>query len=112
LLADGTDVVSNHEFYISSREFAEKHGDITAILLEEEDKIDAWSKDHPKELAEKLAPQLGIDIDSLILASGRRAYGVQPIDEELIKGQQAIADTFSALELIPKKIDIQDALLK
>jgi sulfonate transport system substrate-binding protein len=112
LLADGTDLVSNHEFYLATRSFAEKYPDIVDILLEEADKIDSWSKDHPQELAEKLSPQLGIDVESLLLASGRRAYGVQPIDDELIKAQQAIADTFSDLELIPKAIDINDAILK
>jgi sulfonate transport system substrate-binding protein len=112
LLADGTDVVSNHEFYLATRSFAEKHPDIIKILLEEADKIDVWSKDHPKELAEKLSPQLGIDVESLILASGRRGYGIQQIDDKLIKAQQAIADTFLELQLIPKAIDINDAILK
>ena len=111
LLADGTDVVSNHEFYLAARPFAEKYPDIIDTLLEEADKIDAWAKDHPKELAEKLSPQLGIDVESLELASGRRGYGVQQIDEELVKAQQAIADTFHALELIPVAIDIRDAIL-
>lgn len=112
ILADGTDAVSNHEFYLATRSFAEKYPDIVDILLEEADEIDVWSKEHPQELAEKLSPQLGIDIESLLLAAGRRNYGVQPIDEELIKAQQAIADTFYNLELIPKKLDINDAILK
>ncbi|MNW41889.1 putative aliphatic sulfonates-binding protein precursor [compost metagenome] len=112
VLADGEGVVSNHEFYLATREFAEKYPDLVNILLEEADKIDAWSKEHPQELAEKLSPQLGIDVESLVLAAERRNYGVQPIDAELIKAQQAIADTFLDLELIPKKLDINDAILK
>ncbi|SDG53285.1 sulfonate transport system substrate-binding protein [Fontibacillus panacisegetis] len=112
VLADGEGVVSNHEFYLATREFAEKYPDLVNILLEEADKIDAWSKEHPQELAEKLSPQLGIDVESLVLAAERRNYGVQSIDAELIKAQQAIADTFLDLELIPKKLDINDAILK
>ncbi len=112
VIADGQGVVSNHEFYIAARPFAEKYPDIVDIVLEEADKVDAWSKEHPQELAEKLSPQLGIDVESLLLAAGRRAYGVQQIDDELIKAQQAIADTFFNLELIPKQLDIQDAILK
>ncbi|MFD2615127.1 sulfonate ABC transporter substrate-binding protein [Paenibacillus gansuensis] len=111
LLADGKDVVDNHEFYLAERSFAEKHPEVTAILLEEADKIDAWAKDHPKELAEKLSPQLGIDTASLELAAGRRQYGVQPIDEKLIAAQQQIADTFRKLELIPKDVNIKEAIL-
>lgn len=112
VLADGEGVVSNHEFYLATREFAEKYPDLVEILLEEADKIDAWSKDHPQELAEKLSPQLGIDVESLVLAAGRREYGVQRITDELVNTQQAIADTFFDLELIPNKLDINDAILK
>ncbi len=112
LLADGTDLVSNHEFYLATRVFAETYPDVIDTLLEEADKIDEWAKNNPKELAEKLSPQLGIDVESLELAAGRRGYGVQQIDDELIEAQQQIADTFHALELIPDAIDIQDAILK
>lgn len=112
VLADGEGVVSNHEFYLATREFAEKYPDLVDILLEEADKVDAWSKDHPQELAEKLSPQLGIDVESLVLAAERRNYGVQTINDELVKAQQSIADTFFDLELIPNKLDINDAILK
>lgn len=111
LLADGSDVVSNYEFYLASRSFAEKYPDIVDILLDEANKIDEWAKNNQKELAEKLSPQLGIDVPSLELASGRRQYGVQPIDQAVIDAQQQIADTFRKLELIPKDIKITDAIL-
>ncbi|MFC4778794.1 sulfonate ABC transporter substrate-binding protein [Paenibacillus sp. GCM10023252] len=111
ILADGTDVVSNHEFYLASRPFAEKYPDVIDALLEEADKVDAWAKDHPQELAEKLSPQLGIDVESLLIASKRRAYGVQEINDELVAEQQKIADKFRELELIPKDISIKDAIL-
>lgn len=112
ILADGTGLVANHEFYIASRKFAENYPDLVELLLEEADKIDTWSKENQRELAELLSPQLGIDVESLVLAAGRRAYGIQPIDQNLIEAQQAIADTFHALDLIPKKLEIRDAILK
>jgi sulfonate transport system substrate-binding protein len=112
ILADGKDTVKNHEFYLATRTFAEKYPDVIDVLLEEADKIDVWAKANPQQLAEKLSPQLGIDIPSLLLASGRRGYGVQPIDKELIDSQQQIADTFHELELIPKAIKITDVVLE
>ncbi|MVO99709.1 sulfonate ABC transporter substrate-binding protein [Paenibacillus lutrae] len=112
VLANGDGLVSNHEFYLATREFAEKYPDLVDIVLEEADKVDAWSKEHPQELAELLSPQLGIDVESLVLAAGRRDYGIEPIDEELVTAQQSIADTFVKLELIPRKINIKEAILK
>ncbi|MEF3302076.1 sulfonate ABC transporter substrate-binding protein [Paenibacillus sp. GYB003] len=112
LLADGTGVVANYEFYLASRPFAEKYPDIVKTLLDEANHIDEWAKHNQKELAEKLSRQLGIDVPSLELAAGRRLYGVQPIDQAVIDAQQKIADTFRKLELIPKNITIIDAILK
>jgi sulfonate transport system substrate-binding protein len=112
LLADGTGLVSNHEFYLASRSFAEKYPDIIDTLLKEADNIDAWARSNQKALAELLSPQLGIDVPSLELAAGRREYGVQPVDPPVIDAQQSIADTFLDLKLIPLAIDIDDAILK
>lgn len=111
ILADGTGLVANHEFYLATRTFAERYPDIIAQLLEEADKIDTWAEANTRDAAELLSPQLGIDVPSLELAAGRRAYGVQLIDDELVAQQQLIADVFHALELIPEAIDIRDAVL-
>lgn len=111
ILADGKGVVSNHEFYLASRSFAEKNPEITGTLLEELNKVDGWAKSNQKELAKLLSAQLGIDVPSLELASGRREYGVQHISEKVIAEQQRIADTFEKLGLIPKPIQVKEAVL-
>ncbi|MCZ8522742.1 MULTISPECIES: sulfonate ABC transporter substrate-binding protein [Paenibacillus] len=111
VLADGTDTVSNHEFYIASRSFAENQSEVTSILLEELNKVDEWAKTNQGELAKLLSPQLGIDIPSLEQASKRREYGVLPIDDKVIAEQQKIADTFLDVGLIPKPIQIKEAVL-
>jgi sulfonate transport system substrate-binding protein len=112
LLADGRGVVSNHEFYLASRTFAENHPDIIDALLDELNKVDEWAKNNQDELAELLSAQLGIDVPSLKLAAGRREYGVRPITDEVIAEQQRIADTFAKLGLIPQPIHVKDAVWK
>jgi sulfonate transport system substrate-binding protein len=112
LLADGRGVVSNHEFYLASRTFAENHPDIIDALLDELNKVDEWAKNNQDELAELLSAQLGIDVPSLKLAAGRREYGVRPITDEVIAEQQRIADTFEKLGLIPQPIHVKDAVWK
>lgn len=112
ILADGSDLVHNHEFYIGERSFAENYPNIVSIILDEANKIDDWALHHQRALAEKLSPQLGIDVPSLELAAGRREYGVQPINQTVIEAQQQIADTFHALQLIPTHIQVSDAVLQ
>ncbi|MBM7566088.1 sulfonate ABC transporter substrate-binding protein [Paenibacillus sacheonensis] len=112
LLTDGEGLVSNIEYYLASRKFAEANGPVIDIFKEELNKIDEWSAANQKEVAALLSPQLGIDAPSLELAAGRRGYGLQPIDDSIIEAQQKIADTFFGLKLIPKEIQVKDATLK
>ncbi|RAP75586.1 sulfonate ABC transporter substrate-binding protein [Paenibacillus montanisoli] len=112
LLTDGTDLVSNIEFYLASRQFAENNKPVIDAFNEELNKIDAWAKENQKAVAELLSPQLGIDVPSLELASARREYGITPVDDSVIEAQQKIADTFFDLQLIPKEITVKDATLK
>ncbi|MGG3682909.1 sulfonate ABC transporter substrate-binding protein [Aeribacillus composti] len=112
VLADGKDLVKNREFYLASRKFAENHKEVIDLLLEEINKTDQWAKSAPKEVAELLSPELGIDVASLEKAAKRRTYGVQKISEQVLNDQQVIADTFHQLKLISEKINVKEAALE
>ncbi|MBW7475448.1 sulfonate ABC transporter substrate-binding protein [Paenibacillus oenotherae] len=112
LLIDGKDLVANHEFYLASRSFVEGNKAIIDSVLDELNKVDVWAKENQKEVAALLSPQLNIDVPALELASGRRDYGLLPIDESIIEAQQQIADTFFKLGLIPNEIKVKDAVIE
>ncbi|MDI3257478.1 MAG: sulfonate ABC transporter substrate-binding protein [Kyrpidia sp.] len=111
VLTDGTDLVANREFYLASRSFAERHRDVIDVLLEEVNKTDEWAKKDPHAVAEFLSPELGIDVPSLELASRRRAYGVHPVTDQVLDDQQLIADIFFRIGLIPRHIQVKEAVL-
>jgi sulfonate transport system substrate-binding protein len=112
VLADGKGVVKNHEFYLAQKTFAQNNQEVVQTLLDELKKVDEWAKGNLHQLAETLSPQLGIDVESLEVASKRRDYGVEPMDDDVIAEQQRIADTFQKVGLIPKAINVKDAVLK
>ena len=111
ILADGTGVVSNHQFFLASRPYASKRADVVAIVLEEVGAVDAWAKTNPKQAAAALSPQIGLDQATVELALSRGGYGVKPVDDAVLAEQQRIADSFYDLKLIPKHINIRDATL-
>jgi sulfonate transport system substrate-binding protein len=111
ILADGTGVVSNHQFFLASRPYASKRADVVAVVLDEVGAVDAWAKTNPKEAAAALSPQLGLDQATVELALSRGGYGVKPVDDAVLAEQQRIADSFYDLKLIPKHINIRDAIL-
>jgi sulfonate transport system substrate-binding protein len=44
-------------------------------------------------------------------AVNRKQFGIVPINAELIAAQQEVADTFYRLKLIPKQINVKEAML-
>lgn len=110
VLADGKGLVSNHQFYLASRGYAEKNPEIVRIVLDEIARVDEWGARNQKEVAAILAAQTGLDVDVVALAASRYAYGVKPVNAAVIEQQQKVADAFSNLKLIPKAIVVKDAL--
>ncbi len=112
ILANGNGVVSNHQFFLASRPYASKRVDVVAIVLEELAAVDQWAKANPKDAATALSPQIGLDQPTLELALSRGGYGVTPVSDAVLAEQQAIADSFYELKLIPKRINVRDATLQ
>jgi sulfonate transport system substrate-binding protein len=112
ILADGTGLVNNREFFLASKTFAGKHPKVLEILIEELGKEEQWVKNNQSEAAEFLAPQIGIDKETLEVVLGRRAFGIEQITKERMKDQQEIADKFFELQLIPTEINTFEAQWK
>jgi sulfonate transport system substrate-binding protein len=111
ILADGQGVVSNHQFFVASRTYAQKRSDVVSIVLNEVAAVDDWAKSHINEAAAALQPQIGLDVPTLELALSRGGYGVKPVTDAVMAEQQNIADAFYNLRLIPKHINVRDATL-
>ena len=109
VLADGTGVVNNYQFFLASRDYLDKQPEVIKTVLEEIRKGDLWAKDHPKESVDLLQPVLGLERPVVELAAQRLAYGVTPVTREVLQHQQEIADAFYALKLIPRKLDVHQA---
>ncbi|MGM4926592.1 sulfonate ABC transporter substrate-binding protein [Tardiphaga sp. 804_B3_N1_9] len=109
VLADGTDTVSNYQFYLSSQKFLESDPKVVDAILEGLREVDDWAKTDIKAVAEQLSPSVGLPVAVLEVALKRQAYGIKPIDRKVITEQQQLADTFLALGLIPKAIAVADA---
>ncbi|MFG1261853.1 MULTISPECIES: sulfonate ABC transporter substrate-binding protein [Xanthobacter] len=109
-LADGTGIVSNYQFYLSTRTFADQAPQVVDVLLKGVAEVGAWVKANPKAAAAEFSPLIGIPAPILEVALARQQYDVKPITPEVAAAQQQVADAFLALGLIPKPIRIADAL--
>jgi sulfonate transport system substrate-binding protein len=108
-LADGTGIVSNYQFYFSSKKFLESEPRIVDLVLAELSEVDDWAKGDIHAVAEQFAPAIGLSVPVVEVALKRQSYGIKPITDSVIADQQQVADSFFALGLLPKQIKISDA---
>lgn len=109
-LADGTDLVSNYQFYFARKAFAEEAPQVVDAILAGVAEIGAWVKANPTAAAAQFSPLIGIPAPILEVALARQQYDVKAVTPEVAAAQQKVADAFFALGLIPKPIRISDAL--
>ena len=112
VLQDGENVIANREFFLADRNFAQAHEDVLLSLGEAIDRCATWTKTKPDEIVRYLAPQLGMSEEVLNPVIRRQSWGFQPINDQVASDQQAIADTFFSLKLIPKQVHVADAILR
>jgi len=106
IVADGSGIVNNYNFYIASRPFVQKHPQVIASALEAINETGEWVGQNQKEAAAIVAPQIGLPVEVAAVSVSRYGYGVKPLTDDVIRHQQQMADTLTELKLIPKKLDV------
>ena len=111
IATDGSIGWLNRSFYLASRTFATESTEALQILEETLADSETWQSTHAEDVAELLAAETGLDPEVHLLAESRRTFGVEPITEEIVVEQQALADLFFDIEMIPERLDISSATL-
>ncbi|MEJ1935355.1 sulfonate ABC transporter substrate-binding protein [Nostoc sp. NIES-2111] len=107
-LTDATGLAGNLGYYLAAKSFVESNPNALKVVLDNVKKVSDWAKNNPTEVAKFLSPELGIDAGVLEIAEKRRTYDVLPITDEIIAKQQAVADAFYQIQLIPKQINVKE----
>jgi sulfonate transport system substrate-binding protein len=106
------DVHDPYAFYIVGTDFVEKYPSLVARLDTVFAAEGVWANAHHEEVAQAQAAATGVDIEAIKRFVDRSNYKVIPVDDEVIKSQQAVADRFARLGLIPKPVKVADIVWK
>lgn len=112
VLRDGRNIGTPGGYYVATREFAKENPELVKIILAEIEKNGEWAEANRKEVAKLVAPILKIDLPIQEIITSRANFRLKGITPDLMKDQQRIADLFYNEKILPKKIDVQEALLK
>ncbi|BAM92062.1 putative ABC transporter substrate-binding protein [Bradyrhizobium oligotrophicum S58] len=112
VIAWDKDVHKPNSFYIVGSDFVEKYPAVVARLNAAFAAEGVWANSHHDEVAKAQAEATGVDPEAVKRFVDRSVYSVVPIDDEIIKSQQAVADRFARVGLIPKPVNVADIVWK
>jgi len=107
VLTNGLGIAPTNVFYVARRDYADKAPSVIAAMIDELDKTSHWAQTHLDDAAADTAKVSGLDVAIERAAVGRKEFGVTPLSPGVISEQQAIADTFAKLGLIPHPVDVR-----
>jgi sulfonate transport system substrate-binding protein len=106
------DVHKPNSFYIAGSDFVEKYPSLVAKLNATFAAEGDWANGHHEEVAKAQADATGVDIEAVRRFVDRSNFRVVPLDAEVTASQQAVADRFATLSLIPKPVSVTDIVWK
>jgi len=109
-LRDGSGLVDNHQFYLATRTYAEQNPAVIGVLVEEIRSVGEWVQGNIDEATTQVAPLIGLSPEITRQAVERQGYGARFITPDVVEAQQKIADVFTDLKLIPRKLSIRDVI--
>jgi len=109
LIVNGAGIGGHREFYFGRAEFLQTNPKVVDLILSVLSDTGQAAKRDPKATADFLAEKLGISPAVMERSELRKQrYFAQPISTEIVNEQQAGADIFFRLGLMPKAIRVAD----
>lgn len=110
VLARSSDVLKVNTYFLANKDFAKAHPDFVSTTIAALGDAAKWADQNRDKVAEALHEVTGVPLDAQTIAANRSRFGIFPITDEIVAGQQATADRFFKLGLIPKAVRISDAV--
>ena len=110
VLTDAVGIAPSNAFFLASRDYATRYPATIQAVVDEAKNAWHWAQSHQDKLAQVLADASGVDLSAEKVVAARTNYEVFYVTPDVVRQQQAIADTFSKLGLIPHPIQINEAV--
>ena len=95
-------------FFLANGDFVAKHPETVAAINEEVARASVWAEGHRDEAAALFSEASGVDIAAQKRAVAREDFTFGPLDDKIIAIQQATADRFARIGLIPHPVTVRD----
>lgn len=105
-----TTASAQNTFFLANKEFTQKNPGIVAAINDELTRATTWAGTNRDEAAELFSQTSGVELAAQKLTVSRTDFKFSPLNETIATQQQAVADRFHRLGLIPKAINVRDII--
>ena len=109
LVKNAEGLVPHYTFYLASRKFADTYPQTAEKVVDELKQLSDWANKNPGGAADILSTSTGLDKAIWAKAVARMPFGAERMTPEVFKEQQALADKFSEIGLLPVKVNVSSA---
>lgn len=103
-----TKATEQNSYFLANRYFTAKHPEIVAAIGEEISAATKWAAAHRDETARLYSEASGVEFAAQKRAVDRAEFTYGPLTDHVLAQQQAVADRFYKLKLIPVEIDVRE----
>jgi len=99
---------AQNTFFLANKDFTTKYPDVVGAINEELARASAWTDKNRDEAALLFSQVTGVEFAAQKRTVARSEFFFVPLSEKVVADQQAVADRFHRLGLIPKPINVRD----
>lgn len=110
VLVRSSDILDVNTYFLANKDFAKANPEFVTTTISALGEAAKWADQNRDKVAEALHEVTGVPLEAQTVAANRAKFGIFPIDEKIVANQQATADRFFKLGLIPNAIKIGDAV--
>jgi sulfonate transport system substrate-binding protein len=108
ILINAHEVAKSNSFYLANRNFANAYVRETREVIDGLAEAARWAEANRAEVASALAAVTGVPLEVQTVAANRASFLIGPVTDDIVTTQQAVAERFHKLGLIPKPIAVRD----
>ena len=101
-------ISAQNSFFLVNGDFAAKHPDVVAAINGAVATATTWADQHRDQVAAILSEASGVDLAAEQRSVNRAEFTFGPLNDDVLAQQQAVADRFQRLGLIPAPIRVRD----
>ena len=110
VLATANEIAPQNNLFLASRALAEQQPAVLSAAIAALGRVATWCTQNRGEVAALLSQGTGVPLAATRRAVDRTDYVIGPMNPRVTAAQQAIADRFHTLKLIPRPIRVADAV--